>query len=143
MNIFNAPSNKNMTHLGESNGVTTENCVENQNSNQFEWPSAKGIYELIKCTSVLKNLSVIDLKGLSLKVLIMANAPLLTMSSFDARLYERFLKKLVASNPECKMTAAELVVEQTEEFVRLTTTTNTNQNCLSHVNKIVFLFMLI
>jgi hypothetical protein len=96
-----------------------------------DWPSAKGLYEMIKCTATLKNLTEADVKSLSLKLLILANVPLLKNASFDARLYERFLKKLLASNQtSCQLDLPGLVEKLTEDFVKVTT----DQNTLSQVS---------
>jgi hypothetical protein len=101
------------------------------------WPSPKGLCEFINCIANLKNLSQNDLKNLALNSLILANSPL--AKYYDQQLYERFLRKLLSNNLHTNIKRADLIAEQTSEFISITT----NQAVLNQVSFIfgkVFFF---
>lgn len=98
-----------------------------------EWPSPKGVYEFIINCGCLKNLAETELKNLAINTLILANCPL--VKDFDQGIYERFLRKLLVSNRNCKLSTSTIINQQTKEFVSATTGQNTlNKSQLASVS---------
>lgn len=87
-------------------------------STESQWPSLKGFYELINCVASLKNLSEETIKKLALNCLIITNSPF--TNSQDGLLYERFLKKMIKTNPNANLTLANVIESQTDSLVKLT-----------------------
>ncbi len=128
-NLFDVSNEQNTSENGTeyTNGSTDSTAVA-----AGEWPSAKGLYELIKYTATLKSLTEPDMRRLCLKVLILSSVPLIRNEpSFDSRLYERFIRKLLAGNQiTCQLSLAEFVEKMSEEFMEVTT----GKNRLSQVD---------
>lgn len=95
--------------------------TENGTINSY-WPSAKGINEFLISISCLKNLTENDLKSLALKILNIANIPM--MINYDDTLYEKILKKLLTNNSQLKFHISDLIGNQTDQLVSHTISQN-------------------
>ena len=98
---------------------TTSDNKQTADDTESAWPSLKGFYELINCVASLKNISADLIKKLALNCLLITNSPFANWQ--DGLLYERFLRKMIATNPQANVTFKNVIGDQTESLVKLTT----------------------
>ncbi len=115
LNLFETADN--ILKKDEANGTS------DSTDSVSKWPSAKGFCEFINCIAAFNNLSDEFFQMIVLKSLILCNSPL--VKHIDSNLFEKFLKRLLASNVQINRSVIETIKILNDNFVILTTNKST------------------